>query len=277
MDINFTLLKYFYDTYQFKSVQKAAEKNFVSQPAISQGIKKLEGHFNFELFEHKKNNLIPTYKAHKVVSEIEKLFSQSELLKKSIYDLTDTHAGSLRIGCSNSIAKSILIPHLTQFMKHYPKVDLSLVIGNTDFLINTLEQNESDLVITIDNEKKSINYKRTPVLKGQFLLVAKNNALPQIVTTEDRPEVIKLHEHLNRKKLNIKTLKIQSWDLALEMAKNNLGAAYIPDFIDFKTHKLMDISFKYQIPSFKYQVQAFCKHPHKLTQIFLDTLLNTYN
>ena len=68
LDLN--LLRTFLIVYQEKNTRKAAERLFVSQPAVSQALQKLRHHFNDDLFVKVHGGLQATSFSEQLINEI---------------------------------------------------------------------------------------------------------------------------------------------------------------------------------------------------------------
>ena len=78
-------LEYFAEAAKYHSISIAADKLFVSQPAVSIAIKNLENELGCILFERSKNGLVLTKIGHKVLKKCETILKE----EKSIYQLVE--------------------------------------------------------------------------------------------------------------------------------------------------------------------------------------------
>ncbi len=274
MEININHLKYFFDTVNLGSANQAAKVNHVSQPAISQGIRKLEDQLGINLLEHKKNTIIPTQDSQYLLSHVAKVFSSIEDLKDKIDCLKTEVSGVIRLGVSSSLAKFLIIPKISAFEKKYPHIELKLKIGKTQNQIDQLEKNEIDVGITIDNGHLS-RFHTKLLYKGEFVLAGRESSAIRFLATEDRLEVRKLREVLKKSEHALSSLEVESWDLLYEMAKNNLGYAFIPDVILQHRDKLLSYNKKFKIPKISYEVVSIShkdKTLNRATKLLLEQI-----
>lgn len=274
MNININQLKYFYDTVTLGSVNKAALANHVSQPAISQGIKKLEEQIGIGLLSHGKNSMLPTSESQFLLGHISNVFSSIQALEAQMDLLKEEVAGVIRIGISSSIAKAYLIPKLQKFEIEYPNVVFKIKLGKTQTQIDMLENNEIDIGVTVDNGMLA-NYTTSVLFDGNFELIGREHTQEKFLATESRPEVKELNKALQKTGYALSSMEIESWDLLYELALNKLGYAFVPDFVIQSRDKLKSMNTQFKIPKLKYEVISFSKTNtpvSKASALFVDYL-----
>ena len=277
MNTNINHLKYFFDTVHLKSANKAAKLNFVSQPAISQGIRKLEEQTGLKLLEHKRNRIAPTIEGINLYKYSKELFASIESLESKIDRLKGSVSGALRVACSGSIAKNFLIPNLKKIEKLYPELDLQIRFGKTNDQLQMLQNNEVDLGITLDNGQLE-NLSKKILQKGTFVLAGKKDSPKRFFATESRPEVKEFKKSLQKTGLNLDPLEVESWDLLYAMAKNNLGYSLLPDFLLSHKTNLVNFNKKFKVAKIEYSLVSFydpSKKNNLLLTSFLDYLEKT--
>lgn len=121
------------------SYSAAARRLNVSQPAVSQAIRKLQDTFKVSLFKRRGRHLVPTdlclelsqftFEAQQLENKALRLLQKGDTLEK----------GSLRIGLGNSMPGMALIG---EFKKRFPKVQIDVILGNHSKIVdNVLEYN----------------------------------------------------------------------------------------------------------------------------------------
>ena len=147
MNINLELYKVFYYVAKNKSISRAANELLISQPAISKSIKTLEDQINTNLFIRKRDGVELTEEGKNLyeyvkdsietMSNAENLFSQYNNLER----------GTIRIGGSNSSILSLIYNPLINFIKKYPKVNISISNGKTEEMVKKLANGDLDIVV----------------------------------------------------------------------------------------------------------------------------------
>lgn len=122
-------------------------KYYISQPAISQSIKKLENQLGRTLFLRNDKGMELTEEGkmfYKYVKGVLELINNAENEFTSFKDLSK---GEIKIGCSTTLTKLILVNTLKEFHNEYPNINISITNDLTSNLINDLKLGKLDFVI----------------------------------------------------------------------------------------------------------------------------------
>ncbi|WP_323841433.1 MULTISPECIES: LysR family transcriptional regulator [unclassified Moraxella] len=111
---------------QTGSISSAAEKLFITQPAVSKRIKNLESEFGVTLFDTIGRGIIATPAAHELLPYAKKWLDDYELCRSSLQHSKETASGKLVIGTSHHIGLHHLAPVLKRFIQTYPAVQLEV-------------------------------------------------------------------------------------------------------------------------------------------------------
>lgn len=170
--MHFTLqqLKLFTSVARNSSYTRAAEELFLSQPAVSIQIKRLETQLGLQLFEKVGKKVLLTTAGRKVLLASTEILQQVESLKVSIDELTGNVAGPLQVAVVTTA--KYFMPHLLgSFLQHYPEVEPSLKFTNRARVIERLFNNEDDFVVMgqIPDDERLVSY---PFLNNVLGIVA---------------------------------------------------------------------------------------------------------
>ena len=110
------------DTY--KSFAEAAGKCFVSQPALSMQIKKIEEELGVLIFDRSKKPVLTTDIGAKIIAQAREAVRQSYKIKEIVENERDEMGGELRIGIIPTLSPYLLPLFVTKFLKKYPSVNL---------------------------------------------------------------------------------------------------------------------------------------------------------
>ena len=105
-------MKYIYTVYRHGSFSKAAEELFLTQPALSISVQKVEHELGLSLFNRDKKPLELTEAGKIYIQKIEQIQHLEEELSAQLNDLTDLKTGSLKIGGTHYFNAYILPPVL---------------------------------------------------------------------------------------------------------------------------------------------------------------------
>ncbi len=151
-------LRGFYEIARERSFTRAADKLFLTQPAISLQIKALEEELGEPLFERARKNILMTPAGEILFRRAREIFERLDLARQEIAALQRELRGRLVVGTSDTNCTYILPEILRAFRRQHPHVELDirnrmsseiipLVLNNeVDFGIVTLPVRHRDLV-----------------------------------------------------------------------------------------------------------------------------------
>ena len=125
--MDFKGIEYVCAIYEAKTISQAAKSLFISQPALSQYLAKLEQELGTTLFERAGSAMIPTTAAEILVRDGRALLNARQEMLGQVNSLTQTHKETLRFGISPFYSKYYLPLLLPYYREHHPTVHLSIV------------------------------------------------------------------------------------------------------------------------------------------------------
>jgi len=129
------------------SISKAARELFITQPALTKYLNKLEEDLGVSLFDRTVNPLQITYAGEVYVEEGRKLIEMQKRLEQQLGEISNLQRGRLTVGI-NSERGSWCLPLLVpEFKKRYPGIELQIVEGHSKFLEEEILKNHVDLAI----------------------------------------------------------------------------------------------------------------------------------
>ena len=140
-------LNIFCKVIELKSFSKAAKAIHLSQPTISSHIKDLEAHFDCRLIDRLSKEATPTKAGELLYGYAKRMLALRDETETALAEYNGKVRGRLVIGGS-TIPGTYLIPQLIgDFKKEYPQVIVSLVIGDTDHIIESILNGSLELGI----------------------------------------------------------------------------------------------------------------------------------
>ena len=124
--MNTTNLATFVAVMQTGSISGAAEKLYITQPAVSKRIKNLEDEFGTALFDTVGRSIIPTAAAYDLLPFVRRWLDDYEACKASLQHAKEVASGRLVIGTSHHIGLHHLAHVLKRFIQTYPAVQLEV-------------------------------------------------------------------------------------------------------------------------------------------------------
>jgi DNA-binding transcriptional LysR family regulator len=130
-----------------ESISKASEELYISQPAVSQSIKKLEDSLGGPLFYRTKFGVRLTNEGKEFYNQVKQGLDFIENGERIFSSLKNIETGTIKIGASTTLTKYILIPYLKEFHKRFPSIKIDIVNNLSSSLIKTLKSGLIDLLI----------------------------------------------------------------------------------------------------------------------------------
>lgn len=280
--MNFYHLKYFYDAVAEGSIGQAAKKNFVSQSAVSQAVRRLEEALDCDLLIHQKNRFVLTDSGRAVYEKCQAIFQSVEDLKVEAKVAKKEFVGSISFATSHSIALAILPAFIAELKKRYPSITPKFRLGKTPIVKRWLEDREIDFAITVDDGHLK-SFEKIVVHTGEFIVIRtkKQSFISRshgFILTESRPEteaLKKAYQNAHRKELPL-ALEVDSWEIIKRLTLEGLGMGFIPAFAMGRgDQKRLTVLKENAFPKIKYDlcvVQNPGQPMSRLCSLFLSEL-----
>ncbi len=132
---------------EFRNMSRAAEALFITQPALTKYINRLEKELKVQLFDRSASPIALTAAGHRFIKSARQILAiENKLLSELNLDQTELR-GIVTLGLNGEFS-SVVLPYILSSLKHrYPNIDLKLVEGDNQFLVNELEKERIDLAI----------------------------------------------------------------------------------------------------------------------------------
>lgn len=141
---NLEYYKVFYYVAKHGSLTVAAGKLSVSQPAVSQSMKLLEGQLGVRLFVRGARGVRLTQEGELLFAYVDSAFAQLRQGERRLQQLLDLELGEIRIGASDMTLRFYLLPYLELFHEKYPKIKVRVTNAPTPETIQYLAEEKID-------------------------------------------------------------------------------------------------------------------------------------
>ena len=131
----------------------AAEKMYISQPAVSRLLSDLEDSLGFALFERKKGRLHPTIEATEFFRSVEEIFIGFQKLESVAERIRNRTPSELKIACTSAISSSLLTLVLEEHKKFYPTERFTVLTLSMSEIAMRLQTNSIDLALGLELPK----------------------------------------------------------------------------------------------------------------------------
>jgi DNA-binding transcriptional LysR family regulator len=168
--MNLNQLKIFYLAAKKRNLSVAAAELFITQPAVTKGLQRLQEYYDMKFVDHIGKKLVLT-DAGEVLYEIaEKIFELESKAEESIRDFQERKRGRIRILSSESFGDYYLPRIIIPFSKAYPLVRITMNILPTEQVIENTATLNNDLgFISYPVEHKKLLVKE--VLEDQLVII----------------------------------------------------------------------------------------------------------
>lgn len=249
MEQHLAQYRIFFEVAKAGSISKAAKLLYISQPAISKSILRLEENLEIALFTRTSKGVSLTPEGQIFYEYLQNAFSAIEAGEIHLAKIKQFNIGKITIGTSNTLCKYILLPYLNKFMKENPHTMVSIFTQSSDKTSLLLSENKIDIGLVAKPAKtQSMSYINimeihdifvatpaylsslkhifdksfNPLRDGNIMLLDKNNATRRFI--DNCIEGSKLH--LNQ------SIETSNMELLIEFAKTGIGiACVIKEFI----------------------------------------------
>ncbi len=130
------------------SFTRAAEQLGITQPSLSQQIRKLEKQVGSPLFERLGRSIRLTTYGEALRQPAAEIMQQVAEAKSSLDNLQEGVRGKLRVGVIPTIMPYFIAPRIGEFLNRFPKVDLQLIEDTTPRLVEQLQAGDLDLALS---------------------------------------------------------------------------------------------------------------------------------
>ena len=132
----------FYTVANAGNISKAAKELYISQPAISKSIQKLEESLNCKLFSRSSRGVLLTDEGALLYDHVKEAFETLNLGEDKLKRSIELGVGRIQIGVSTTLCKHILLPYLTEFVHQNPHISISINCQSTHETLRLLEENK---------------------------------------------------------------------------------------------------------------------------------------
>lgn len=155
------------------SFVRAAEATGISQPALSKSIRAVEEALGMQLFERGRAGARPTRNTEILVAHARAIMAEYDLAAAELHALGKADQRQLAVGASPSLAQSLLPRAIARFRRRWPEATVSVDVGFSAPLLDSLLTGDLDLVISAPEAGVEVDERltRTYLLEERDALV----------------------------------------------------------------------------------------------------------
>lgn len=172
-------MRYFVAVAECRSITKAAQQLYISQPSLSRSIAAVEEEAGTLLLDRTTRPLSLTFAGQQYYDTAKQILGLSSDLTRQLRDINDCSSGQITIGCSSQRAAYTLPAVLPKFIARYPGVQIRTCEQDSAYLEQALLKGQVDLVVFPDQTTLQSNDLIDTTVLGQeeFLLVCGEGVL----------------------------------------------------------------------------------------------------
>ena len=249
MNQNLSSYRIFYAVANAGNISKAAKELYISQPAISKSIQKLEDSVGVRLFDRSSRGVTLTSEGELLYSHVKSAFETLSLGEEKLRRSIALGVGHLSIGVSSTLCKYILLPYLKDFIKKYPHINISIACHSTNQTLALLEDGKLDVgLIGKPENSKNIDFyclreiEDIFVATDDYLHILKLRGVEPDQILQNSTLMLLDKENMTRQYIDDyfqsnhiaiqDTIEVSNMDLLIEMSKISLGVGcVIRDFV----------------------------------------------
>ena len=140
--MGYSQLKAFHNVAVLKSFSRAAEAMLLTQPAVSEQVRKLEQHHDVLLFHREKKKVWLTEAGEKLYRLTKQFFEIEQEIEDFLSESSQAVTGELRIIADSAHHVTAI---LRRFQKRYPDITISLRVGNSEEILDELRSYDAEI------------------------------------------------------------------------------------------------------------------------------------
>lgn len=243
--VNLELYRVFYTVAKCGSLTRAADELFISQPAVSQAIKQLEGQLGTPLFNRTHRGMELSEQGGKQIFDIvAHALGELDEAENKLKEINSKATGTIRISASDTIFSYVVIDKIAEYHEKFPDVKINLINCITTETLDLLKNNKCDIAfLNLPVDDKDINLSGTIMPLHDTFVANKNYA----ALAEDVQPLKSMHDYpllmLDQNTVTRKAIinfshsigvhlhpevECGSLELMIQLAKNGVGIACVP-------------------------------------------------
>ncbi len=267
MNQNLSSYRIFYTVANTGNISKAAKELYISQPAISKSIQKLEEGLGCRLFSRSSRGVVLTEEGKLLYEHVGAAFDTLTLGEEKLKRSIELGIGHLKIGVSSTLCRYLLLPCLKEFIRQNPHITISITCQSTNETLKLLEDNKIDIgLVGRPSNVRHIQFEFLEEIEDIFV-AAKDYLKNLQVRGIDKPEILSnatlmlldkdnmtrqyIDSYLQENQIAVQdSIDISNMDLLIEFARIGVGAAcVIKNFVraDLESGALVEIPLEIPI------------------------------
>ncbi len=253
MEGTLNLYHIFYTAAQTGNISLAAKELYISQPAVSKSISRLEELLHTTLFYRSSRGVSLTAEGAMLAEHLRKAFDSIAYGEEQLRKINELGIGQITIGVSTTLCKYVLLPYLKRFTQENPHIRVSIACQPTMDTVRDLQRGSIDIGLIGDvPDKKELFFQPVMEIQDEFVTTGRylKNLSTRLGTTQEMLYENNLsliwnngtfmllnEENISRRyidsyladeKIEIsQSIEISTMDLLIEFARIDMGIACV--------------------------------------------------
>ncbi len=277
---NLEAYKVFYYVAKEKSITLAAKELMISQPAVSQSVKLLEGQVGTSLFVRTSKGVRLTREGELLFSYVSKGYEQIEAGERKLNQMLNLELGEVHIGASDMTLQFFLLPFLEKFHEKHPGIKVKVTNAPTPETLKFLEEGRIDFGVVSTPLQMKGGIKVREVMEIQDTFVAgrrfmqyKNRMLdfselenlPLICLEGNTSTRNYMDDFLTGEGVKVQPeFELATSDMIVQFALRNLGVGSVMRHFaaeELESGRLFELRFNKMIPKRKFGIATLENYP----------------
>lgn len=297
MDQNLSSYRIFHTVAKTGNISRAASELYISQPAISKAISKLESSMEVTLFHRNSRGVTLTEEGKILYEHTTTAFDSLEQARQHISKIHSLGIGQIKIGVSTTLCKYILLPYLKAFIEENPHIKITIECHSTFQTLQQLEEGKIDLgligspedlkdIVFYELQEITDCFVTSPTYLENLMLREEDVHLDNILSKgnvmlldEKNITRVFIEEYFRKHSIQLnQILEISNMDLLIEFSKIGLGVGcVIRQFVkeELKNGTLLEVPLTPPLDTRKVGFAYSSKYPLNNSLLkFIDFLQN---
>lgn len=164
-------MEYICTLWQERSFTRAAKKLYISQPALSATVRRVEEEYQIKIFDRSTKPFTLTPAGEEYIRSAEQILGIVNHMTLYFSKLSNLKTGKVTVGSSSFFCCYVLPEVIRRFQAQYPQIEIELVEGDVGDLHAKLQNESIDILLCIENEVES-GMMQAELWKNEMLLLA---------------------------------------------------------------------------------------------------------
>lgn len=232
-------LELFIKVAEYGSITKVAKAFYITQPAVSNAISKLENELGIKLFfRDKRNGLMLTDVGKQILTYAKQMEDIDNRIYQSAYKEKNLLGGRVRIAVLTSLVSTILSKALKEYRMLYPEIDIEIKEGTPNDIFTMIEDHSADFAVSCSPFGKFQSI--TLVHDCIMAIFPQNSKEKNTVTLSNPPDTLIINkpayetilDHITQRdsvKFD-KVILVQNAETAINMVADEIGVGIISEY-----------------------------------------------